>query len=135
MRPDSDDPFAELERLFDRMDERFGVDLDAGVAVDLVERDDAYVLTADLPGYDREDVDVSVAGDRLTVAAARDREERAADERYLRRERRHREVSRTVSLPGEVDADDASAEYDDGVLTVTLPKVDADDGGRTIEVT
>jgi HSP20 family protein len=129
-------PFDEIERVFDRMSSQFepleGDLFEGTVAVDVEDAGDAYVVTADLPGYEREDVDVQLTGRRLTLSAERD--ESAADEsgtedgRYIRRERHHRSVSRTVRLPDAVDETGTEAQYNNGVLTVTLPKADVTDG-------
>ncbi|MFB6302749.1 MAG: Hsp20/alpha crystallin family protein [Haloferacaceae archaeon] len=128
----SDDPFAELDRLFDRLTEEVGVGGRATVPVDVVEVDDEVVVTADLPGYDADDIDVTVDGRTLTIRADRD-EADTAEGRYVRRERRrHRETSRSVSLPADVVEAEASADYADGVLTVRLPTASGD--GHRIEV-
>ena len=126
-------PFDEIERMFDRMSSQFepmeGGALGGGVAVDVEDAGDEFVVTADLPGYDRDDIEVQLAGERLTVSA--DHTESATDEsdgHYVRKERRQQSVSRTVRLPEAVDESGTEARYNNGVLTVTLPKVDATDG-------
>ena len=100
--------------------------------IDVTEYDDEFVVTADLPGLDRDDIDVRVDGDRLTIAAERDTEHGDADRRYLRRERRHESVTRAVDLPMTVRPDEATANYRHGVLTVTvlLDAVEANEGHR-----
>jgi HSP20 family protein len=136
-------PFRELEELFERMSrdvDGVGVGaLGAGsVAVDVAETDGEFVVTADLPGYDREEIEVTLDDTELTVAAEREREETEAgedgDRRFLRRERTHSSVSRTVYVPEAVDAEAVTATYRNGVLTVTLPKADAGEGGHQIDV-
>jgi HSP20 family protein len=127
-------PFEEIERMFDRMSSQFepfeGGALQGGsVAVDVEDAGDEFVVTADLPGYDRDDIDVQLAGERLTLSAERaESSEDAGDGRYVRRERRQRSVSRSVRLPEPVDEGGTEATYRNGVLTVTLPKTRADDG-------
>ena len=103
----------------------------------MAEWDDEFVVVADLPGYDREAIDVRATEGRLTISAERDAEREAAesddvDRRYLRRERRHESITRSVELPGHVADEEASATYPHGVLTITLPKADdeADDSHR-----
>jgi len=88
----------------------------------VAEYDDEFVVMADLPGYDREDIDVRATEGRLTITAEHDAASEDADRRYLRRERRHESVTRSVDLPGPVVDEDASATYRHGVLTITLPR-------------
>ncbi|WP_280535376.1 Hsp20/alpha crystallin family protein [Halopenitus sp. POP-27] len=147
------DPFEEMERLFERMNrefERIGGDLEAGfgdlesglgreISVDVAEDESAVTVTADLPGYDRDDIDVTASGRTLTIAAEHDESvERNVDDEdaleYHRRERRRRSVSRRVRLPSDVDETAAEATYTNGVLTVELPKTDVDAGGHRIDV-
>ena len=134
----SQNPFDDIERMFDRMTRGFESiegGLSESVAVDVAETDDGYVVVADLPGFDREDIDVELAGETLTVSAAADGndEEPGDDRRYLRRERPRGPVSRSVRLPETVDPEATDAAYEAGVLTVTLPKA-AGAGGRSIPI-
>jgi HSP20 family protein len=147
------DPFSEIEELFDRMDrelDKLGAGLDGPmldgpgsqtVAVDVIEDDGSLTVAADLPGFDGDDVDVELHDDALTIAATREEGEQAEasaseDARYHLRERRHGSVSRRIPLPAAVEPDGAAATYDDGVLTVTLPKRRPDDGddGHRIDI-
>lgn len=103
------------------------------ISVDVAEQDGAYVVTADVPGVERADIDLSVSGETLTIAAERESATDEGDDSYVHRERRRESMRRTVRLPGEVDAEAASATYTNGVLTVTLPTVgveDEEDGHR-----
>ena len=133
-------PFEEIEELFDRMS-RGGMGGMGGmggahdVSVDVSETDSEVVVTADLPGYDKDDIEVGVKDRRLTVEAERNEETEDEGEQYLRQERTHRRVSRSVSLPEAVDEEAASATYHNGVLTVTLPKLNADaDDSHSIDI-
>jgi HSP20 family protein len=130
-------PFDEIAELFERMSQtdRSGWDDVGGVSVDVRETDADVVVTADLPGYDREDIDVAVKERTLTIEAEREEEHSEEGERYHRQERSHRRVSRSLRLPVEVDEQGADATYRNGVLTVTLPQRDADAGdSHTIDV-
>jgi HSP20 family protein len=100
--------------------------------VDLLETTDAYLIIAELPGVDREDLSISMHDDgRLTLSGVR--RERLGDE-YHRIERGHGTFSRTFHLPIPVDADRITADLHDGVLTVSCPKA-PDGGGRRIHIT
>jgi HSP20 family protein len=101
--------------------------MDGGLAelappLDVRETDDAYVVEVDLPGIDPKDVEILIEGRTLTIRGqTRDeREQRQGD--YLVRERRQGQFMRAVALPGMVDAEQASSQYENGQLTITLPK-------------
>ncbi|TKX58486.1 Hsp20/alpha crystallin family protein [Halorubrum sp. SS7] len=128
-------PFDEIEQFLGRTpfagERAWGRDLRTA-DVDVAEYDDEFVVMADLPGFDRDEIDVRASGDRLTITGERDTEREDADRRYLRRERRHESVTRTIELPATAVLEDATGTYRNGVLTVTVPldAVDADEGHR-----
>lgn len=123
----SDDPFDQIERVFDQLG---GVSTRAeGPAVDVVERDDEIEVTADLPGYETDDIDVQLRDDdRLEITANRTTESERTEGTFHRRERRQESVSRTVSLPAPVDSEETEASYTNGVLTIRLAKRSAGEG-------
>jgi HSP20 family protein len=91
--------------------------------VDVAERNGAYTVTAELPGVKKEDIQVSIDGSQVSLAAEVKREKEAAqDERVLHTERAYGKVSRSFTLPQEVDESKAEAKFRDGVLELTLPK-------------
>jgi HSP20 family protein len=102
-------------------------------AMDASETDTTYTLTFDLPGLAREQVNVTVVGQQVSVEATA--AEAAAPEgaRVLRRERRTPKFARNIELPVEVDADASQARFADGVLTLTLTKKQPT-GPRTVPV-
>ena len=91
-------------------------------ALDVVDNDDSFLVQAALPGLAAEDIHVSVEDDVLTIKAERSEEHEESDERYLLRERSYGTFRRSVRLPDGVDAENVSAEIQDGVLSLTLPK-------------
>jgi HSP20 family protein len=91
-------------------------------AMDLVETDDHYVLTADLPGLSQDDIDLEFEGDVLTVSGERRSEHADRSEGYYRLERATGSFSRSLTLPEGVDPDALEATFDKGVLTVRIPK-------------
>ncbi|EMA14155.1 MULTISPECIES: Hsp20/alpha crystallin family protein [Haloarcula] len=130
------DPFSEIERAFDMLGEQFGVDMGA-IPVDVLDEGDAFLVHADLPGYDSEDIDVQLVEDRkLTISATSSQERESTDGQYVQRERRQQSLSRSVRLPEAVDDGETTASYDSGVLTVRLAKVghNEDDDGTDIPV-
>lgn len=143
-------PFEEIERLFNRMSRQFEDEIGGNLpqvggmagtkpAMDVRDDGDELVVTADLPGYDKEDIDVQLRGDTLHVSAEREsgsqQEGERGQGRYIRQERRRESVSRSVTLPEQVEEDEVSAEYQNGVLTVRLPKVQASGGdGHRIDI-
>ena len=93
------------------------------VKVDVAEKNGAYKVTAELPGVKKEDIQVSVDGPQVTLSAEVKQEKEAAqDERVLHAERVFGKVTRSFTLPQEVDETKAEAKFRDGVLELTLPK-------------
>jgi HSP20 family protein len=91
--------------------------------VDVAEKNGAYKVIAELPGVKKEDIQVSIDGAQVTLAAEVKQEKEASkDERVLHAERLFGKVSRSFALPQEVDEDKAEAKFRDGVLELTLPK-------------
>ena len=101
--------------------------------VDLYETDDAVTVTAALPGVKAEDIDISITGTTLTIKGETKDENEEKDQNYYRQERRYGAFQRVITLPVKVEADKASATFEDGVLTLELPKA-AEVKAQTIEV-
>jgi len=93
------------------------------VKVDVTEKNGGYVVTADLPGVRKEDIQVQIDGAQVTLSAEVKREKEAAEgERALYTERSYGKTSRSFTLPVELDEAKAEAKFRDGVLELTLPK-------------
>ncbi len=92
-------------------------------AIDIFEKDNKFVVKAELPGMNEEDIDVSVVGDTLTIKGEKKTESEVKDKDYYRSERSYGSFMRSISLPATVNADKIEAKYEDGVLEVSLPKV------------
>lgn len=117
---------SEMNRLFSSFFEPYPADAPAGrrwvPAMDLVERDDEYVLQADLPGIPESEVHVEVEDGVLTISGERRSEHEETKEGYHRVERAYGSFRRSLTLPEGVDAEAVAAHVDKGVLTVTIPK-------------
>lgn len=91
-------------------------------AVDIYETGNELVVKADLPDVNEKDIDVRVENNLLTIRGERKFEKSVSEENFLRVERTYGTFSRSFSLPNTVNAEKIAAEYENGVLTVTLPK-------------
>lgn len=90
--------------------------------VDLVEDDQEFRLTAELPGMKPEDVDISISGNTLTIKGEFTEEQEGERKNIHFRERRYGKFQRTATLPSTVDADKIEASFENGVLKLSLPK-------------
>lgn len=123
------DPFGDLRREFGRLIETFPAPpgwraLPPYPPVNLYEFEGGYLLTAEVPGMEPEALDLSFAGETLTLRGERTRAEGVAEESYRRQERPFGKWSRSVTLPGRVDGDAVSAHYAHGILRVELPRAE-----------
>ena len=127
-------PFEELDRMRRQMDlltgglsRGFLSEPAAGVfpLMNVTEGKDNYYVRAELPGFEAEDLDISVTGDTLSISGERKLPVEDEKVRYHRREREAGRFSRIVSLPAQMDTGKVEARCMDGVLTVILPKAEA----------
>jgi HSP20 family protein len=133
-------PFGDMERLFEQFFGRgwlrpFGWEsplwsemarsMDVRVpSVDVIDREEEVVVRAEIPGVDKEDLEVSLSDDRLTIKGTTrgEKQEKEAGE-YTRREMSRGSFTRVVTLPANVDGEKAKASFKDGVLEMTMPKL------------
>ncbi|MBI1804440.1 MAG: Hsp20/alpha crystallin family protein [Ignavibacteriae bacterium] len=120
-----------MQREIDRMFERFrGGTVDDShasmwiPAVDVVEKESEFIVKAELPGVDRKDVKITVQNDILTISGEKRHEEEKNDRNYQRVERSYGSFQRSFTLPSTVANDRIEAAYDNGILTVSIPKVE-----------
>jgi len=102
-----------------------GIDYERAFRLDIVDRDKELMVRAELPGVAKDDVEVTISGDRLTIEAEREFEEEESKETFYRHELGYGELLRTIALPVEVDVEHIDAELKDGILSVVLPKIQA----------
>lgn len=112
----------EMNRIFSGLSDAVRTGAQAYPAVNVYTGEDRLVVTAEVPGLDVENIDITVEGDTMTLKGTRPAEELRENEKYHRRERGTGAFSRTLRLPFEVDAAQTDAEYSQGVLTVVLFK-------------
>jgi HSP20 family protein len=93
-------------------------------SVDVVDRENEVVVKAEVPGVDKKDLDISVGEDSVTIKGETRHEEKEEKGNYYRREISSGSFSRTVALPATVDGSKAKANFSDGMLELTIPKVE-----------
>jgi len=122
--------FGELEQHLERLFNASATSETSATAlwmppVDIHESDDAYTLVADLPGLKREGITVSIVQDRVTIKGSRKREATHEEKGYRRFERAEGDFERSFRINGGVNAEKVEAAFENGVLTVKLPKPEA----------
>jgi len=91
-------------------------------ALDISEDENNYYVETDLPGFTKEQISIKAEKDVLTISANVEKEEEKNNKKYHKKERITRSCSRSINIPENVDVTNITAKYDNGVLTLTLPK-------------
>ncbi|MBA7699549.1 hypothetical protein ES703_108246 [subsurface metagenome] len=128
-------PFREPEDMERRLEDILGrpflpavwrriptVEMGWAPAIEVFEKEDRFVVKAELPGMTEEDIDISVVDETLTIKGERKAETEVKEEDYYCCERSYGNFSRSIALPSTVDAKKIEASYEDGVLEVNIPK-------------
>ncbi len=100
---------------------------------DIYEKDNIYHIEMDIAGFDKEDINVEIKNNYLTVTASKTDEKEDENKNYIRRERNYGEYSRTFSL-GDVDENKVEAEFNNGTLLITVPKINEDELKKKIQI-
>ncbi|MCX8172171.1 MAG: Hsp20/alpha crystallin family protein [Archaeoglobaceae archaeon] len=121
------DPFEELRRTMDRLNRLLleGIEpfREYGTAIDLIDEEDRVKVVADLPGFEKDEIEVFFEGNSLVIRAESKRESEEKKRDFLRKERRYGRVYRKIALPEGLRTELAKASYRNGVLEVMIPKV------------
>lgn len=114
----------EIISLFDEMEKNFfrniGSQLPA-FKTDIIDKGDKFVLEADIPGFSKEEINISVEDNRLIISAQQNINKEVNKENYIRRERRYGSFTRSFDVSG-IKTEEITADYKNGVLTLVLPK-------------
>jgi HSP20 family protein len=94
------------------------------LSVDVFEEKDEVVVKAELPGMDKEDIDVKLTDDMITISGEKKKEEKVEKKNYYRMERSYGSFTRSLRLPAEVQTEKASAKFKEGVLEIRIPKTE-----------
>lgn len=146
----STNPFDELTRMFENVqknfeemahgyeDEPFGLmSTRSQIRIDCKDDGDAFVLTAELPGFDVDDIDIHATDRTLRITAEREtatEEKDETDGEWVRKERNHASVTRSIRLPEPIETDGISATCNNGILTLQMPKSDPASEGTQVKI-
>ena len=137
------DPFEEIRRTQERLSQLYedfmplkewGGGKVFTPAVDIKEEEDKLVVTTDLPGINKEDIEINLKEDMLEISAKSGKEKETEGEGYIRREREYTRFYRAVSLPTSVKEEGSTAKIENGVLTITLPKMKLEEPAKKIQI-
>jgi HSP20 family protein len=128
------DPYREMMIIRNRMDRRLNDEFSMapsdwksfkwGIALDVAESDDEYVVKASLPGINPDDLEITFVDNQLTIKGEVKEDHELDEAHYHLRERRYGAFSRSIKLPSGIESDQIEAKYDAGVLKLHLPKVE-----------
>ncbi|MDX9692664.1 MAG: Hsp20/alpha crystallin family protein [Methanothermobacter sp.] len=114
----------EMQKEFEKKISEYTEVLPEKPTLDLIETDDKLIIKTDLPGVKKEDINIELTEDSITITANFKEEVEVEGANYVKKERRYGEARRELSLPAKIKVDEAKATFEDGVLTVELPKVE-----------
>ena len=137
------DPFEEIKRTQERLNQLFedfmpmeewGGGKVFTPAVDIKDEEDKLVVTTDLPGINKEDIEINLKDDMLEISAKSGEEKETEEEGYIRRERSYTSFYRAVTLPKSVKEEAGTAKMENGVLTITLPIMKLEEPAKKIQI-
>ncbi len=145
------DPFKEMDRMLEDLDRTFGDFFgrpllrrrmeDLGrpdfrtPVIDFQDKEDHFLVEAEIPGIDKEDIEVEVKEDKLTISAEKEEEVKEEGEDYIRQERGYHSFYRELPMPDNVLTDEVEASLENGILNIQLPKKEPEKKkGKTIEI-
>ena len=115
----------DLMKMDDFFDDFLPIKRDSNMKCDIYEKDNKYFIDMDLPGFKKEDIDISLKNGYLTIKAEKkeNKDEKDTDKTFIRRERSYAKTERSFNL-GNVDEDNIDASFNDGVLSIIIPKIE-----------
>jgi len=114
----------EMQKEFEKRISEYTEALPEKPSLDLIETDEKLIIKTDLPGVKKEDINIELTEDSITITADFKEEIEVEKGNYVKKERRYGEARRELRLPAKIKVDEAKATFEDGVLTVELPKVE-----------
>ncbi len=123
---------AGLPGMMTQMNQHMGID--SMPSVDMEEKNNSYIVRVDIPGLNKDKIEITVRGEILTIQGMRESINQEQSGSYYTQERSYGSFSRSLRLPGPVDEGNIKADYQNGVLTITLPKVSEEQASKKINV-
>ena len=136
------DPFEEIKKTQERLNllfedfmprKKWGEVNVFTPAVDIKDEGNKLLVTTDLPGINKEDIEINLKEDMLEISA-KTRKEKETEEGYIRKEREYTHFYRAVRLPTSIKEEGSTAKIENGVLTITLPKMEVEEPAKKIQV-
>jgi HSP20 family protein len=137
------DPFEEIRKTQERLNllfedfmprEKWGGWNVFTPAIDIKEEENKLLVTTDLPGINKEDIEINLKEDMLEISAKSGKENETEEEGYIRKEREYPHFYRVVHLPTSVKEEGSTAKIENGVLTITLPKMELKEPAKKIQI-
>ena len=137
------DPFEEIRKTQERLNllfedfmpmKKWGGGNVFTPAIDIKEEENKLVVTTDLPGINKEDIEINLKEDMLEISAKSGKENETEEEGYIRKEREYTHFYRAVHLPSSVKEEGSTAKIENGVLTITLPKMKLEEPAKKIQI-
>jgi len=114
----------EMQKEFEKKISEYTETLPEKPTLDLIETDEKLIIKTDLPGVKKEDINIELTEDTISITANFKEEIEVEKANYVKKERRFGEAKRELRLPAKIKVDEAKATFEDGVLTIELPKVE-----------
>ena len=124
-----------IDSFFNGNDRRSSLVNNTTFKVDIKEDDESYKVIAEMPGFTKDDINIEIDDDRLTLSAEKteEKDDSNNEERYIHRERRSSKMTRTMNFEN-IDSENIEANLSDGLLEIKLPKLNKDKSKKTIEI-
>ncbi len=122
-----------MMRMFHDMEKGFFSGLTSSCKTDITDKGDHYLLEAELPGFNKEDIHVDIDGDYLTIHAQQDVRNEKKEHKFIRQERSYNSISRSFNI-SDVDTEHITAKYKNGVLELNMPKLHPSETNKTKKI-
>lgn len=114
----------EMQKEFEKKIAEYAENIPEKLSMDVMETDDAIIIKTDLPGVKKEDINIELTENTISISAVFEEEVEIEEADFIKKERKYGEAKREMRLPEKIRVEDAKAKFENGVLTVELPKVE-----------